>query len=347
MFKAGVSIYIGLDYSLEENIQYLKEIKKQGIKYCFTSMHLPEAKNYDDLNLILKEIKELDLKLIVDISKPMVDKIDLPKNIYALRLDWGFSDAEIVQMSQTMPFKIELNASTLTEKKLNSLISLGLDLNNIRVSHNFYPKRHTGLSLESIISKNEIYHQYGLIVMAYLPSKVGKRAPLFEGLPTIERHRDLSFKVALTELVLAGCDEVFIGDAFASSEELKCLASYDLKVVEIPIELNQGITIAEKTLLESIHRSRLDEGEILIRSSLTRGEQIVKRINQMQPAVFDIIIDNELYSRYQGEISIVKKPIPNDERFNIVGKVVDEGKMIVKLLKPGSYFKFIIQGGTK
>lgn len=342
MIKTGISIYLGLnDYSLEENIKYLKLAKKVGIDYCFTSAHMPEASNFDDFKKILSVIEELDLKLIIDVSKPMMNNFVLPQNLYALRLDWGFSDDDIVEMSNKFHCKIELNASTLNLEKLKRLISLGINLSNIRVSHNFYPKKHTGLAIEKISEKNKIFHQYGLAVMAYLPSQSGKRAPLYDGLPTVERHRNLTLEIALQELVLSGVDEVFFGDAFASISELKYLVEFE-NIFTIPIKLYPNITLFEEEILSKKHKMRIDESPLLIRSSLTRGFNVLYKTNFKQPKELDIIIDNEKYLRYQGELGILKQDIPNDERFNIVAYVKPEAKTLLSMIPAGSYFKFRI-----
>lgn len=52
------------------------------------------------------------------------------ENIYSLRLDFGFSDEDLINLVKEDKFIIELNASTLTKKRLDYLKHNGVDLKN-------------------------------------------------------------------------------------------------------------------------------------------------------------------------------------------------------------------------
>ncbi|SES97042.1 protein of unknown function [Natronincola peptidivorans] len=39
----GISVYTGMDYSIEENLNYMRMAEGYGIKTVFTSLHIPEA----------------------------------------------------------------------------------------------------------------------------------------------------------------------------------------------------------------------------------------------------------------------------------------------------------------
>ena len=60
------------------------------------------------------------MKVILDISPAAFSKITLPP-IYALRLDYGFSREEIVRLANEADYRIELNASTISEEDLRYL----------------------------------------------------------------------------------------------------------------------------------------------------------------------------------------------------------------------------------
>ena len=64
----GISVYFGLDNTMEENIKLLSEAKKLGFTRIFTSLHIPEA-NYE----ILK--KELDID-----NQAFIEKFELDYN---------------------------------------------------------------------------------------------------------------------------------------------------------------------------------------------------------------------------------------------------------------------------
>ena len=166
-------------------------LKEEKIDKVFVSGHIPEMRAgfEEELMNICEKASELGLKIILDISKPMYEKIKLPK-IYALRLDYGFNLEEIVKLYHEKKFVIELNASTISEETINYLISRGVNLQEIRISHNFYPKKYTGLSRKTVIEKNKYFRSLGMNVAIYIPSSNQKRPPMYEGLPTIEEHRN-------------------------------------------------------------------------------------------------------------------------------------------------------------
>jgi hypothetical protein len=80
----------------------------------------------------------------------------------------------------------------------------GADFSNFRVSHNFYPKKYTGLSYEVVQKKNEYLKSYGCYVVMYIPSHHQARPPMYEGLPTIEAHRNASLTAILSEAKILG-----------------------------------------------------------------------------------------------------------------------------------------------
>ena len=336
---SGISVYLGLeDYPLSKTLDYLKEAKNLGITTVFTSLHMPEAKIDDDWQEFLKAIDELNLKLIIDISRPVFSPAVLPKNIYALRLDWGFTDEEIVKLTHELPCLIELNASTIDEERMTRLVGMGIKMEKVRVSFNFYPKPYTGMTIEDVARCTSCFHGYGISVLAYVPSHHGKRPPLYLGLPTVERHRQIPLEIAVTELAIVGIDEIVFGDAFASKEELLRLGSFDPSVINIPISLKEGITSEELEILRTLHRSRKDQSRYMIRSSITRGK-IIKPKAPTAINTLDVTIDNERYLRYRGEVGIMLEPLPSNPAVNVVGTVKKEAEYIVKYLKPGSCFR--------
>lgn len=341
--KIGASIYAGLDdYSLEDNLNYLNVLKECNIDRCFISHHMMEKNDnfQNEFKKILEKAKENNIKIILDVSKKSFEELKDIDDIFSLRLDYGFNLQEIVDLSNSKPYYIELNLSTTPIEKMEKMIEMGLNLNNIRLSHNFYPKAYTALSLDKVKEINEKYKKYGLKIMAYIPSHSQRRMPLYEGLPTVETHRNAPLIEALQELKGAYCDEVFFGDSFASKEELKCATSFDYSVITVPILVNKNITKEEKEHLLKVQRNRIDESEYFKRSSL-RCEIKKGIITKRQKG--DITIDNVLFKRYQGEVSIMKKDLEKDERVNVVGRICSSFDLI-DMIKPGSKFRFVIIG---
>lgn len=339
----GASCYVGLDdYPFEENIKYLNLLKEEGINHVFISGHMPEVNERFEIELkeIINYANSLGLKVILDVSKEMYLKLDV-NNIYSLRLDYGFTDEDIVNLVKENKFIIELNASAITQKKLDYLINNGVDLRKLRVSHNFYPKPDTGLEFNKVKEINEMLTKYGMQVMGYIPGKSGKRGPLYFGLPTVESHRYKSLEVVLQELKLLGFKEFVFSDAFISREELRKAVNFDFSIIQLPIKLNKDISEVELNQLKKIQRRRLDANDLMIRSSLRIKDDVINPSNTIERRKYAVTIDNTLYKRYQGEVAIILKDLPRNDAVNVVG-YVDASDELLDAIKPATKFKFII-----
>ena len=340
----GISVYTGLsDYNINDTIAYMKKAKDHGMDFAFTSMHMPEQnKTNSDFDEIIKASIEYDLPLVIDVSKPMMENFNIPKNIGALRLDYGFTIEDVVKYSKELPL-IELNASTINIKYLNELKDAGANFSHIRISHNFYPKRYTGLDIYDVKEKNRLFKDYGLTVLAYLASNSGKRPPMYLGLPTVEDHRDMSLDLAAKELLASGCDGVCIGDAYVSEDDLNVLGNLDLEYVEIPIHVYDNISEDEMETLKLLNRFRVDEGSY-IKRGCSKLKAEIKPNNTEEVLPYMVTIDNINMKRYMGEVNIAKRILKNDGSINIVGVVDEDAYTLVDLMNPGSKFKFKIVG---
>ncbi|MGI6759296.1 MAG: MupG family TIM beta-alpha barrel fold protein [Bacilli bacterium] len=343
--KTGVSVYIGLaEYSLQDNLRYLEHAKASGAEMVFTSAHMPEmSKDFlSDLDAIINKVLELKMKLVIDVSKPMMENFKIPKGTYALRLDYGFKDDEIVKMSNELDLFIELNASTLSPERMQKLIDMGLNVKNIRVSHNFYPKAYTGLTHEQVRRQNEFFKTLGLDILMYIPSQHQKRPPLKEGLPTVEAHRKMPLDVVIQEVLMLGATEICFGDAYASIDEIKTVAEFDVKEIILPIRLVEGLSDEEIRIINSPHRSRMDESVYLKRSTAYRGKVTISAHNTIAREKYAVTIDNDGYLRYRGELNIVMESLPADPRVNVVG-YIDNCEYLLENLKPGTRFRFRVR----
>lgn len=344
--KLGVSasLYVGLeDYSLTRNLEYLKMLKKRGIDTVFVSAHMPEMseKADEELKAVIQEAKRLRVKIVLDVNKDkllQMEKEGKLEGIYSIRLDYGFRNKDIVELMKK-GYLVELNASVVNEDTLEYLKANGADFSNFRVSHNFYPKKYTGLSYESVLKKNEFLKSYGCYVVIYIPSHHQSRPPMYEGLPTIEAHRNASLTAILSEAKMLMCDEVCFGDAYCSEEEIRYATSFDCGIIKVPVILKKDLSEETVKQLLKVQRNRLDETEYFVRSS-QRCTGIVP-FNTVVRNPKDVTVDNELFLRYQGEVSIMKKTIEADERVNVVGKC-NCSDFLINNIKPGDKFKFVV-----
>lgn len=342
-FKVGASVYIGMEeYSVAKNIEYLQMLKENGIDTVFISaLHVGDnPKNLSELTKMVNAGNKLGIKFVMDVNKKILTKYKVPTNVYAYRLDYGFSAKEIYDLMNKGEYHIELNASITPESLLQELKALGADLTELRVSHNFYPKPFTGLSQDVVLEKNMMYKSYGLKVLAFIPSNNMHRGPVYEGLCTIEDHRKGELLANLSELALLGVDDVCFGDAYASIEEIKTVLDFNKDLIVIPICTYKGVTKFEKEWLSQVHENRFDQSQYFLRSSI-RTKTNIKPFNNIERKVKNITIDNKDFAIYQGEVGIVTKDMPKDDRSNVVGKALVSDWLLANI-KPGDYFEIKI-----
>jgi beta-N-acetylhexosaminidase len=343
-FKVMASIYVGLpEYPYAENVKYLKVLKDKLVDTIFISAHMPEANEEatTELQNLLNLAQEMKIKVILDVSKKSIEKYGIPQNIYSLRLDWGFTVEDIIKLTKE-PFLIELNASVIKPEEIDYLINKKVDLTKFRISHNFYPKPYTGLSQIDVLNKNKYYKSLGFTVMAYVPSKFGKRPPIYEGLPTVEEHRHMDLVAALADMNQLLIDEVCFGDAYASVEEIQTALEFNRDVLTVPILTYKGISETELNILTRGHYNRNDANPYFVRSSI-REKNKIESFNTNVRNKKMITIDNENFLRYQGEVSIMKQNLEKDNRVNVVG-VALISDFLLNNIKPGQKFKFVIRG---
>lgn len=99
----GISVYFGLDNTMEENIKLLSEAKKIGFTRIFTSLHIPEA-NYEILKKEVNEFfniaKGYEMDIISDISPNTFKFLELENmdleglrnyGVKTIRIDFGYT----------------------------------------------------------------------------------------------------------------------------------------------------------------------------------------------------------------------------------------------------------------
>lgn len=337
----GVSIFPGLDYSVKENINYMERAFKNGIEYIFTSVHIPEPdrkKVRDEFEIILKEAEKREMKVIVDVSKGFFDEFCWENyKIEALRLDFGFNDNEITELSRK--YNIQLNASAVSEEWMERLVKGGLNTEKLSVCHNYYPRSNTGISIEFLTERNKFFKKAGLKTMAFVPGSKYRRGPLYEGLPTVETHRNVHILVGAQELIHAETDVILIGDSMAGNEELEAFGKAEKGTWLLPILLFKEAKERYADFLFQEHIHRLDTAEDVIRSEKIYNEKTVEVFNAGIRPAGAVTLDNKHYGRYAGSLQILKKDLQTDHRVNVLGFMCDNG-LLAKKIKPGEKFTF-------
>ncbi|MBQ1315507.1 MAG: DUF871 family protein, partial [Erysipelotrichaceae bacterium] len=169
-----------------------------------------------------------------------------------------------------------------------------------------------------------------------------------------------------------GCDEMIIGNAFASEEELKEVAETmkqcyvyaedrpfyfpglrtqipigNIERIPLTIDLANDVTDVEKEILLVFNKHNVSEyTRIIIRSRWGRMDY---RFTPVAPRkcdrdyfeLGDVVILNDLATRYKGEVHIAMKRIRNTGTMNYVGRIAQEEMFLLDYLKYGTNFGFI------
>ena len=343
----GISIYAGLGYKQKENIQLIKFAAKIGMKRLFTSTQIPESSAegdnfFNDFAEIITAAATNDFEIILDVNPDNIEEFNVSG--LTLRLDDGFSVEQIVELSKTS--KIQLNASTVTNEFLTVLLNLNANFSNITALHNFYPHVLTGLDTYFFINQNKMLHDFGINVGAFVPSLEGKRrAPFFEGLPTVEDCRNFSTDLSARFLTALGTDFIIIGDGLPTEEEIIAVASAKENEVVISAKLlTDDLTTVE--LLKNTFTRRPDISKSVIRA--VEGRKFLKNFagtiepenSAVERNFGDITVDNKNFGRYVGEVQIVQDILPADSRVNTVARIIDAEIFLADYIKPNQKFSF-------
>lgn len=326
--KTGISLYLSTD--IQKNIEVINKASMSGVKFAFTSLNILEENNIDKSDRLYKLIElcsSNDINLIVDINEYTNSNIfSNLKNVY-LRIDDGYSLDEIYELSKKN--MIVLNASTITKNDLKYLKNKGIDFNNVLALHNYYPKKYTGIGEKYFLEQNEKYNEFGIKTMAFVAGDL-KRGPVFEGLPTLENTREKRFVTSVLKLISLKTDIVLVGDIDLSDKNWEYFKYISKGIVPI--------RIIDNILNDTVFENRIDYSEYLIRSKIPKSigktrkefkEYIQKNLKDVKKEngeikKGDILLSNEKYLRYEGELEIALKNLGLDEKRDIVSRVYDE-----------------------
>lgn len=326
----GFSVYLGHDL-ISEDYNYLLTMRNSGFTCVFTQLAVPETSSeliLNRLDTLVNWCQKLDLKLIADVSEKTLQSLDINVNsieqikslsLTGLRVDDGLTTETIAKLSKELP--IVLNASTITQDDIDNLKYSNADFDNLTAGHNFYPRPETGLDAHWLAEKNKWLHKYGLKTSAFVAGDGKLRSPIFAGLPTLEKQRGENPLAAILELKQYGCDDIFVGDPQLKPSSIEAITNYQN---EHAITLRIDTDIPE--LFENSWHNRPDVARDVVRLRESREKRflpIVPLDNIFVRPKGCVTIDNNLYSRYQGEIEITKRNLPNDERVNVLAQVDD------------------------
>lgn len=362
MRRLGISIYP--EHSTKEkDFAYMEMAAKYGFSRIFTcllSVNKPKDEMMEEFREYMDKAHELGFEVAVDTNPHVFEHLGATAtnlkpfydmHVDIVRLDMSFGALMDVKTTQN-PYglKIEFNGSGSSDN-VEMMLKMGARRDQMLICHNFYPQKYTGLDFDLFMSCSKRWKELGFTTAAFVSSH---NQPTFgpwevyAGLPTCEMHRTLPIDVQARHLFSTGLiDDVIIGNAYATEEELKALSTIDKDITEIKLVLNENISEEEKKLIfDYVHTGRGDYSSYMIRSSFTRSlyrETSIPHIPCDKEAFTrgDVCIINDNLKHYRGEVQVVLEDIPNDGERNIVGYIDPQELCILDQIKPWQSFKFI------
>ena len=357
----GISLFLGMDYSLADNLEYIKNAHQAGFRQIFTSLHIPEAdyaQIISQFEQVLNLAKQLEMRVIADISPNAYGYLGIAANdlgafkrlgLSGIRLDYGFKPEQIAEYSNNSAgLLIELNASTATADFITQIMAAANPA-NLSACHNYYPRKNTGIGVDALLRKNALFKHYNIPVSAFIALTDAKRGPLYEGLPTLEFTREMSPRIAGQILLQLGIDNLCIGDACASEEILAQIGQLETTVIELELaKFSSNPCYAE---LLGTHTNRPDAAEDVVRSQESRlmlleNSYVSRKINPecctLRPRG-SVCVDNLHYLRYSGELQICKCDLPADQRVNLVGELTADSCYLLDYIGDNQQFKLILR----
>lgn len=356
----GISIYSEKVSDHKEIYNYIDTAYNLGVRKLFTC--LLSVDRYDQEEIIknfsfVQYAKELGMETIVDISPRVLNELNISMNdtsffkklgVTAVRLDEGFNGKKEADLTyEVEDLKVEINMGYD-----NSLLDLIQDFlpkkGVLQGSHNFYPQRYTGLSLDHFLKTTTKFKSYGLNTIAFIGVEEAKDGPwpLNDNAVTLEMHRDLSVETQVKHYYAMGnIDDLIISTQFASAETIKKIISVDENILEFKINLNENSDLENKIIFEEEHFRRGDSNPYSARSTQSRVKyksfefpshdtlSIIKKGS--------VVIGNNYFGQYKGELQIILEDIIDEKQSrNIVGTIDESELFLLNYLIPNKRFKF-------
>ncbi|WP_044642361.1 DUF871 domain-containing protein [Risungbinella massiliensis] len=357
----GISIYPEHS-TVEQDLAYISLAAKHGFKRIFTCLLSVEGEKEEILTRFKQTIahaNQLGMQVIVDIAPRVFDRLGISyqdlsffheMGAYGIRLDLGFTGLEESIMTfNPYDLKIEVNMNSGTTY-IQNILSHRPNKENLIGSHNFYPHRYSGLSYDHFLKCSKTFHDLGIRTAAFVNAQSASFGPwpVTEGLCSLEMHRELPITTQAKHLIQTGLiDDVIIANAYASESELQALGELTVAPVTFDITLSEQITTLEKKIvLEEPHFYRGDVSDYMIRSTQSRVKYKAEDFPPTHTPDIrrgDILIENELYGQYKGELQIALKDMKNSGKTNVVGRIVEEEIFLLDTLQPWDKFRFQVK----
>ncbi|WP_259340244.1 DUF871 domain-containing protein [Staphylococcus gallinarum] len=96
------------------------------------------------------------------------------------------------------------------------------------------------------------------------------------------------------------------------------------------------------TILQSSHTVRIDNPEHVIRSQEARHylNDTIQPMHTVERLPGHITLDNTLNGRYEGELQIIKEPLPEHPHVNVIARVITADLPLIYCMQSGDSFSF-------
>ncbi len=383
----GVSVYPDLE-SAEEIHNYLELVSRYGCKWVFSSMFSVEGTNEEILDYFRKlnaDVHSFGMKIVLDVNVVFLKKLGVDCNDVSLfheigcdvmRMDGSYgAEGDLKLVQNPYGIMVMLNASSGAGKELDSFVKHNVPKDRVLLGHNFYPQPLTGLKWQHFLDTNKFLAPFGYPIQAFISSNNPDAGGVWDaayGLPTVECLRKLPIDLQARILQASGnVDMLWIGNAFATEEELKSLQAAlaaPRDVTKSPLAeafrsygltMNQSTedrklkVIPEKDITEQEYYNLFDlypqmdagdSSEWIWRSRAGRlmHPSIPARVcDKKEFEVGDVLIVNNNYRHYAGEISVVRIPFENDGLRNLAGHLAPGEEKLLALIGDGDEVTFL------
>ena len=363
MKQLGISVYPE-HTTKEKTYEYMRKAGALGYRRvftCFLSVTESREETIRNFREFCSVAHEAGLTVSADTNPEVFEKLGAtPRNLSVfkeigldiVRLDGHFSEADDIAITRN-PYgiRIEYNASGAVD--INQLIEGGADAENMCACSNFYPQRHTGMTLPRYLELASRYKKHGLRIASFVGSQAENTFgpwPVFDGLVTLEMHRDLPIDLQARHLNAIGmCQDIMIGNCFASDEELKALTDTDFSKICLKAKAEADISDTEREIMTwNRHAQREDGNDIIVRSTWPRvvfkGRSIPPRKRQDRMVHRgDILIVNDLLEHYRGELWIVREEFEAEDCYNLAGHLEDHEEILLDWIRPRYEWGLIVE----
>ncbi|ARM75460.1 MupG family TIM beta-alpha barrel fold protein [Acidianus manzaensis] len=226
--RIGFSIFPGWKEIKENQIELVKKARNLGYSDIFfgigpgTHWKTEVIEAFEIAKDILKYAE--DYYTFVDINPEILNKIGCnPKDISKItkigfkgvRVDYGFNKEEIVEISKQA--NVEINPMEISEEEINYIIK-NADPEKIQATHNYYPVKYSGMSLDFFDRINRKFKEYGINIGAFISH------PKYKLRTTLEMLRDIE-PFDSSNFLFKFVDRVIIGDPIPDDKSLNDIAN--------------------------------------------------------------------------------------------------------------------------